>query len=87
MPIHMCTKFYDIWLSHFQIILHTKKWVEIRKINNKGNFNKIIRWSVLDTAHLINNYINKAIAALRTLPEYNAGLKHTLKDSSQYKYS
>ena len=38
--------------------MSTKKWVEIRKINNnnnnnKGNFNKNTRWSVLDTAHLI----------------------------------
>ena len=56
MPIHMCVKFQGIWLNHFHVILSTKKWVEIRKIknnNNKGNFYKIIRWSVLDTAHLI----------------------------------
>ena len=33
MPIHMFAKFQGIWLNHFQIILLTKKWVEIRKIN------------------------------------------------------
>ena len=30
---YVCQIFKDIWLSHFQIILNTKKWVEIRKIN------------------------------------------------------
>ena len=35
MPIHMCAKFEDIWLSHFQVIVLTKKWFEIRKIKNK----------------------------------------------------
>ena len=33
---YVCRNFNDIWLSHFQIILHTKKWVEIRKINNNN---------------------------------------------------
>ena len=32
---------------------------KINNNNNKGNFNKNIRWSVLDTAHLINNNNNK----------------------------
>ena len=33
MPIHMCAKYQSIWLNHFKVILLTKKWVEIRKIN------------------------------------------------------
>ena len=31
-----------------------KTWLYVRKINNKGNSNEIIRWSVRYTAHLIN---------------------------------
>ena len=52
MPIHVCAKFEGIWLSHFQVIVHTKKWLDVRK-KNKGNSNEIIRWSVRYTAHLI----------------------------------
>ena len=50
MPIHIiCVPN----LSHFQVIVLTKKWFEISKINNKGNSNEIIRYSVRYTAHLI----------------------------------
>ena len=34
MPKHVCAKFEGIWLSHFQVIVLTKKWLEIRKIKN-----------------------------------------------------